>query len=136
MYLFSAKTFGFYPKAEIDAYINAGTLPEDTIEVSEDIRNEYNVSPPAGFKLGTDSSGMPAWVDLTAKEKNSNNELLRASLRSAADSEINWRQDASDAGIATQKELSELAEWKKYRVLLMRVDLTNPTWPTVPFSVD
>lgn len=132
MYLFSAKTCGFYPKAEIDAYINAGTLPEDTIEVSEDIRNEYNVSPPAGFKLGTDSSGMPAWVDLTAKEKNSNNELLRASLRAIADSEISWRQDAVDADIATDREVSELAEWRKYRVLLMRIDTTDPEWPQPP----
>lgn len=53
-------------------------------------------------------------------------------LRAAADSEITWRQDAVDADIATEQEVSELAAWKKYRVLLMRVDTAAPAWPTAP----
>ncbi|HBM7521157.1 TPA: tail fiber assembly protein, partial [Escherichia coli] len=47
-------------------------------------------------------------------------------------SEIEWRQDAVDAGIATEEETVSLAEWKKYRVLLMRVDTADPDWPTPP----
>ena len=53
-------------------------------------------------------------------------------LRAAADSEITWRQDAVDADIATEQEVSDLAAWKKYRVLLMRVDTAAPAWPTAP----
>ncbi|NCB57463.1 MAG: hypothetical protein EOM46_08115 [Gammaproteobacteria bacterium] len=56
-------------------------------------------------------------------------------LRAQADSEIDRRQDAVDAGIATAEEADALAEWKKYRVLLMRVDTsTAPAieWPTPP----
>ncbi|EFH1546562.1 tail fiber assembly protein [Escherichia coli] len=56
----------------------------------------------------------------------------RIALRAAADSNIAWRQDAVDADIATEKEAAELAEWKKYRVLLMRVDTAAPVWPTIP----
>ncbi|EOV4147095.1 tail fiber assembly protein, partial [Yersinia enterocolitica] len=40
-----------------------------------------------------------------------------------------------DAGIATQEETSALSEWKKYRVLLMRVDTSKAPdieWPTPP----
>lgn len=62
-------------------------------------------------------------------------ERQKLSLKIAADSEITWRQDAVDADIATDKEASELAEWKKYRVLLMRVDTaTAPdiNWPFKP----
>ncbi|ECV9912023.1 tail fiber assembly protein [Salmonella enterica subsp. enterica] len=43
-------------------------------------------------------------------------------------------QDAIDLGIATDEEKSQLAEWKKYRVLVNRVDTSNPDWPDVPVS--
>ncbi|MDC7907382.1 tail fiber assembly protein [Escherichia coli] len=56
----------------------------------------------------------------------------RISLRSIADSNITWRQDAVAEGIATEQEKSDLAAWKKYRVLLMRVDTAAPVWPTIP----
>lgn len=56
----------------------------------------------------------------------------RISLRSIADSNIVWRQDAVDAGIATTEETADLAAWKKYRVLLMRVDSAKPVWPVTP----
>ncbi|HBN0855727.1 TPA: tail fiber assembly protein, partial [Escherichia coli] len=59
-------------------------------------------------------------------------EQKRTALRSIADDEIAWRQDAVDAGIATDEETSTLTEWKKYRVLLMRVDTAKPVWPTLP----
>ncbi|WP_122008333.1 tail fiber assembly protein [Enterobacter roggenkampii] len=63
-------------------------------------------------------------------------ENMRAALRSTADTEISWRQDAVDAGIATDEETAALVEWKQYRVLLMRVDITKPVWPTPPASVE
>ncbi|EAA2712373.1 tail fiber assembly protein [Salmonella enterica subsp. enterica] len=37
-----------------------------------------------------------------------------------------------DPGIATDEEKSQLAEWKKYRVLVNRVDTSNPDWPEQP----
>ncbi|EJD2199836.1 tail fiber assembly protein [Escherichia coli] len=59
-------------------------------------------------------------------------EARKLSLKAKADSEIAWRQDAVDADIATKEETAALSEWKKYRVLLMRVDATKPEWPTPP----
>ncbi|MBJ9238943.1 tail fiber assembly protein [Citrobacter braakii] len=59
----------------------------------------------------------------------------KGNYRSIADAEISWRQDAVDAGIATKEETAALTEWKKYRVLLMRVDTSlapNIDWPEVP----
>ncbi|KDT00544.1 caudovirales tail fiber assembly family protein [Escherichia coli 2-011-08_S4_C3] len=78
---------------------------------------------------------MPAWVDIpppTQEELSAVAELRKANLRMRADSEINWRQDAVDAGVATEEETAALSEWKKYRVLLMRVDTEKPVWPTTP----
>ena len=59
-------------------------------------------------------------------------EQQRQSLLNRASQEIAWRQDAVDAGIATDEETTALAEWKKFRVLLMRVDTAKPEWPTPP----
>ncbi|EOG6951246.1 tail fiber assembly protein [Edwardsiella piscicida] len=59
-------------------------------------------------------------------------EAKKIQLRATADAEIAWRQDAVDAGIATAEEAAALAEWKRYRVLLMRVDTAAPVWPTAP----
>lgn len=60
------------------------------------------------------------------------NEGERTRLRAIADSEIEWRQDAVDVGIATTEETTALSDWKKYRVLLMRVDTAAPVWPQPP----
>lgn len=71
----------------------------------------------------------PAWVDIpppSAGDQIAAAERLNSSLRTVADKEIVWRQDAVDAGIATETESSELQAWKLYRVHLMRVDVTDP----------
>lgn len=61
-------------------------------------------------------------------------ERKKSELRTTADAEISWRQDAVDAGIATEGEETALAAWKKYRVLLMRVDISADeiAWPELP----
>ncbi|EPE0972677.1 tail fiber assembly protein [Salmonella bongori] len=53
-------------------------------------------------------------------------------LKTVADTEIAWRQDAVDAEIATADESVALIAWRKYRVLLMRVDTSKPVWPALP----
>ena len=76
-----------------------------------------------------------AWVtDMDAKNDASRDaaEQIKKTLRSIADTEIAWLQDAVDAGIATAEETAALSEWKKYRVLLMRVDSAKPVWPKPP----
>ncbi|HIF5735346.1 TPA: tail fiber assembly protein [Enterobacter kobei] len=90
---------------------------------------------PAGKMWSNDSSNHPALVDITPllpEEEVAAAEVVRSQLRARADTEIAWRQDAIDAEIATEQEAAELVEWKKYRVLLMRVDTAKPVWPTPP----
>lgn len=44
-------------------------------------------------------------------------------------------QDAVDLGIATEEETARLTEWRKYRVMLSRTDITDATtidWPVIP----
>ncbi|MBV8044486.1 tail fiber assembly protein [Pluralibacter sp.] len=77
----------------------------------------------------------PAVPEPTPEELITQAEQQKAALRQTAESEISWRHDAVDAGIATAEEAAALAEWKKYRVLLMRVDTSkvpDVEWPTQP----
>ena len=64
-----------------------------------------------------------------------NAELQKAAFRTAANAEIEWRQDAADKGIASDDEIASLSEWTSYRVMLMRVDTSsapNVEWPPRP----
>ena len=113
--------------------VAAGRWPEDGVDITSE---EYAALFPAPLGKYIDTvDGRPGWVDMpppTAEQLQQAAQSKQAGLRAKADSEINWRQDAMDAGIATEEETAALAEWKKYRVLLMRVVTTKPVWPNLP----
>lgn len=133
-YIFSNTDNAFYPLSMRQQYTDAGTWPENGIRVSDDIFNEFTGPAPAGKIRGVVNE-MPAWVDLpppTPRQLIDQAEQKKETLRATADKEIVWRQDAVDTGLATEEETVALSEWKKYRVLLMRVDASKPVWPTPP----
>lgn len=79
-----------------------------------------------------------AWVTDTAAQHAADvaaAEQKKSALRAATDAEIAWRQDAVDAGLVAEEETAALTEWKKYRVLLMRVDTAKPVWPVNPQDI-
>lgn len=59
-------------------------------------------------------------------------EATKNSLMQAANERILPLQDATDLDIATDEEKEQLIEWKKYRILLMRVNTSSPEWPQQP----
>ena len=132
---FSPSLNAIYPENMIEDGSYGDSLPSDLTELSEEeTRSYWKVSPPDNKKLGSEN-GRPAWVDIpprTAEELIVMAEQERSSLRAIADAEIAWRQDAVDVGIATDEETAALVDWKKYRVMLMRVDTAKPDWPTLP----
>ncbi|BCU54058.1 tail fiber assembly protein [Enterobacter kobei] len=135
MYFFSATTSNFYPEILKPDYDKSHTWPDDAIQVSEDIYLEYSAMPPDGKERGADKHGYPAWVNLappTPEQLKATAEKKKLQLRATADQEIEWRQDAVDERIASDDEIADLAAWKKYRVLLMRVDTTSLDWPEPP----
>lgn len=136
-YYWSAENNAFFPLTMRQQYIDAGTWPEHGVIVDDTVFKEFTGSAPDGKIRGV-IDGMPGWVDLpppTPQQLTDQAEQKRITLKSEADAEIAWRKDAVDVDIATDKEASELAGWKKYRVLLMRVDTaTAPdiNWPVKP----
>lgn len=96
-----------------------GEYPANTTDIAPSKLEKWD-----GDKWVTDADA----VKREAAEK-------KVELKAIADSEIDWRQDAVDGSYAEPEEVTELAAWKKYRVLLMRVDTTKAPdieWPVAP----
>lgn len=98
-----------------------GKLPDDVVSVA-----------PEGHFVKWDGA---KWVHDTDAE---NEHLLmlaeqeKINLLAVATSAIAPLQDAVDLDMATEVETALLLEWKKYRVLLNRVDTSKPEWLTPP----
>lgn len=137
-YIFSAKNNAFYPVDMKDDYVIAGTWPEDGTLVDDEVFSKYALNLPPVGKIRGSEAGLPVWIDAPSP---SHDEIVaiaeqkKSALRATADSEIAWRQDAVDVAIATEEEIDGLSKWKKYRVLLMRVDISKApdiNWPEIP----
>jgi hypothetical protein len=119
-------------------YIAAGTWPDDGVEVDENVFIEFRRTPPEGKVLGSDSNHFPCWVDAPPESEESiinRNSRKKESLLEDARKVIDPLQDAVDLDMATDEEKSKLRSWKKYRVLLNRVDISTAKeieWPNIP----
>ncbi|TDB56175.1 tail fiber assembly protein [Photorhabdus luminescens] len=139
MYYYSAKANAFYPIELKQNYIDSNSLPDDIIEVSNDIYQEYAASgaPEGKYRIAGKNS-LPEWVDIpppTQEELQLQAKNKKQQLIVNASKQIAPLQDAVDIGMATEAEKSALLEWKKYRVLLTRVDILQTPdieWPEMP----
>ncbi|MDB6372679.1 tail fiber assembly protein [Photorhabdus bodei] len=139
-YVFSALNKAFYPLSLQQDYIEAGSWPNDPISVTDDIFNTFSVIPPTGKILSCGENGLPCWEDTpppTKEELISIAESQRTQFISHANEKITPLSDAEELDIATDEEMRLLKEWKKYRVMLNRVDTSKAPeidWPTPPLS--
>ncbi|CDG89661.1 tail fiber assembly protein [Xenorhabdus bovienii] len=139
MYFYSAKENQFYPYELKKDYINAGSWPDDGIDVTDDVYSEFVGNMPSKGKVRiAGDDGLPAWGDippLTQAERTRQSEVEKQQLMSRAREKIAPLQDAVDLGIATEAERLALNEWRKYRVMLNRIDCTmslDIKWPEQP----
>ncbi|HGN3018840.1 tail fiber assembly protein [Providencia manganoxydans] len=138
-YHFSALQNAFYPYAMQSVYLKAGSWPLDGQLVDESTYYEFAVSEaPKGKQRTANKKGLPAWTDIPKPSQEqliAEAEQQKQSLLAEANSAIAPLQDAIDLGMATEAETAALQEWKKYRVLLNRVDTStapNIDWPEKP----
>ncbi|MBV8045137.1 tail fiber assembly protein [Pluralibacter sp.] len=136
-YFYSPSENIAYPDGLMASYKEAGTLPGDLIEITDDTFQEYFIElAPAGKYRTANSRGLPEWADVPPPTKESlvaMAESERQNRLAVATAIIAPLQDAVELGIATEEEAAALAEWKKYRVLLMRVDTSKA--PDIIFPV-
>ena len=136
---FSPSLLSFIPaRWKDDGTYTEQTWPADAVLVTDEVAQTFwKQTPPEGKQLGV-VKGRPAWVDLPAPTQAqliSIADQQKMTLRAAADSAIAPLQDAADLDMATDDEKNALTAWKKYRVLLNRVDTSTApdiTWPEQP----
>ena len=108
--------------------------PVEVFELGALPDNCVTVAPPSEFVKWTGSE----WVQDAVAEKGYNVSIAtaqKANLLMQATSEISPLQDAVDLEMATEEESAKLLAWKKYRVLLNRIDVDDAPdidWPAQP----
>lgn len=139
MYLYSAKTNAFYPLELKDYYDAAGTLPDDAVEVSNEIYFEYTETPDGKYRQAG-PNGLPVWINtppLTQKEQTELANTEKESRIAQANEFINNKQWPGKAAIGRLKsdELSQYNLWLDYLDALEATDTSNVTkieWPVKP----
>ncbi|HAL7222737.1 TPA: tail fiber assembly protein [Escherichia coli] len=120
---------------EGDAYIPPHTgLPANSTDIAPPDIPAGWLSPGGEYQKWNGT----AWVKDTEAEKLfriREAEETKNNLMQVASEHIAPLQDAADLEIATEEEISLLEAWKKYRVLLNRVDTSTAQdieWPALP----
>ncbi|HHH2219299.1 TPA: tail fiber assembly protein [Yersinia enterocolitica] len=136
--LFSPSLVAFIPDyMAVDGSYSTEISGSLVAVTDEELAIYWRQIPPVGKTLGV-AIGRPIWVDLPPplpEELIDSAIAKKNQLKAVADSEIDWRQDAVDGSYAEGNEATELAAWKKYRVLLMRIDTSKAPdiiWPLTP----
>ncbi|WP_315708484.1 tail fiber assembly protein [Brenneria uluponensis] len=135
---YSKSTGGFYTKA-----VHGNVMPADVVEINtayyQQLLNEQSNGNVIQFN---DAAEQPIAVQpprlstaelAAAAVKTAENELL--SRRATANTRIAELTYAVALALATDEEKAALTDWKKYVVLLSRIDTAtapNIDWPTVP----
>ncbi|MGM8453662.1 tail fiber assembly protein [Enterobacter hormaechei subsp. hoffmannii] len=132
-YSYSAKGFFWLSEDEL----KGNDIPADLIPVSEEEHAALFLGQERGKYINHTPAG-PVLIDqpdYTPEELVAQAESKKLRLMQMANAEIAPLQDAVDLGIAATKETVALTEWKKYRVLLNRVDTSKApdiNWPEPP----
>ncbi|MEI2603662.1 tail fiber assembly protein [Erwinia aphidicola] len=125
---YSAKNNAFYEDTMKDDYIQAGSWPDDLVEISDEAYNALFDGQSDGKVITPGDDGRPV---LTDPPPPTNEQLVAQansrikSLMDQATTAIAPLQYAVDLEMATEEEQTRLRKWKKYLVLLSRVDTSR-----------
>ncbi|EFH1753563.1 tail fiber assembly protein [Escherichia coli] len=138
-FIFSALNNAFYPLELQSRYVEAGSWPEDGIEVNDEIFKEFTGEPPVGKVRGV-KDGFPCWIDVPPPTRD---ELIAAAVlekqvrTGQTNDYINDKQWPGKAAIGRLKgdELAQYNLWLDYLDALEAVDTTSApdiNWPVPP----
>jgi predicted regulator of Ras-like GTPase activity (Roadblock/LC7/MglB family) len=129
---YSASQNTFYRQADLDINIYQNP-PSDLVEVSDSVVSEFSAFTNGAKVRVAGSDGLPSWGERPPIDT-ADAVILKNALMASATAAIAPLQDAVDLDIATDEEKTILTEWKKYRVLLMRIDTSSAPdieWPVL-----
>lgn len=139
-YYYSTKESGFYFAADKEVYEAGKGWPKDAIPVSDEDYKTLFSGQQAGMVITAGSDGYPVLKERPAPTKEELQQQVdskKRSLMQEANTMISMLQDAIDLGMATDDEKVRFNAWRKYRVLLARVDTSTApliTWPDAPVA--
>lgn len=134
---FSPSRIGFYPESDKEIYDAAGSWPDDGVAITEDLWRELLDGQANGKVITPNGNDLPYLSDPpppSHDELVSSAVIMKSEMMKEASIQISTLQDAVDFDMATDEEAQALISWKKYRVLLNRIDTSNPpvNWPDKP----
>lgn len=117
---YNSGTNGFYDT-------NIGNVPKNSIEITTEYHKQLLELQSAGYVIQPDEHGRPAAVDLvlTPEEIIAKNKLEKQKRLDTANKTIEILQDIIDLDMSEGDEIAQLKLWKRYRVLLTRVDVNS-----------
>ncbi|KER01032.1 tail fiber assembly protein [Photorhabdus bodei] len=116
------------------AYDTLTRAPTEITEIGELPDTLTFKKPPTDFDTW-DGKGWVVDKDLLKSHQINEAKQQQAALLQQANETISLLQDSVDLEVATDSEKEALLEWRKYRVLLTRVDVNQAPdvpWPEVP----
>ncbi|WP_145510121.1 MULTISPECIES: tail fiber assembly protein [Yersinia] len=125
MYHFSATTLSFYPAELLDVYAEAGTLPDDLIEIGDDIYSEFANEAPVGKMRGADQKGKPVWVNVPVPTVTADD--IAATARSYRDAFIK----ATDSMMVGDYSIDDNPLTDAQRSELIVIRASYRSWPTL-----
>lgn len=117
---FNSITNGFYDS-------NLSEIPENSIEITTECHKNLLELQSAGHVIRPDEHGNPVATKpvLTPEEIIAKNKLEKQKLLETANKKIEILQDIIDLDMCEGGEADQLKSWKKFRILLTRVDVNS-----------
>lgn len=117
---FNSITNGFYDS-------NLSEIPENSIEITAEHHKNLLELQSAGYAIRTDEHGNPIATKpvLTPEEIIAKNKLEQQKLLETANNKIELLRDIIDLDMCEGGEADQLKSWKKYRILLTRIDVNS-----------
>lgn len=138
-YVWSAKKNQLLPVLLQESYVEAGSWPDDTVDIWDDIAMKFMQTPAPGKIRGV-VNGMPAWVDAplpTHEQYVQQAERQKSELLNDASNITNdWRTELA-LGIISDEDKATLIVWMAYIKEIKALDVSKApdiTWPTQPSS--
>nr|WP_052189453.1 MULTISPECIES: tail fiber assembly protein [Xenorhabdus] len=133
-WFYSASENGFVYRP----YDEQGAYPDDVKPITDELYKKMFEGQSDGKRIVAGADGLPTLIELpppTPEELQQQAESEKRYRMSQVANTIAPLQDAADLDMATKEEKAALVAWKKYRVLLNRVDCSTApdiAWPEPP----
>lgn len=138
MYFFNPETKSFLPASLRDLYIESGTWPEKTIELTEDELLQFTQLPPEGKMLGV-AEGRPVWVDVPAPTRDELVNIADADRQCRIESALNSvslhrlkLQMGRDLSDEEKKQLGDVVDYIDSLKLTDISTAPDVNWPVIP----